>query len=86
MWIGACPSTCKLMPCSLRVTSTASLSTVFASSAAAAAISAASRRDPKSEQLLQQAEDDLVAGQKRINELAAHIGHMGRVLDCLKQK
>ena len=43
-------------------------------------------RDPKSEQLLQQAEDDLMAAQKRVNELAAHIGHMGRVLDCLRQK
>jgi hypothetical protein len=43
-------------------------------------------RDPKSEQLLQQAEDDLVAGQKRVNELAGHIGHLGRVLDCLKQR
>jgi hypothetical protein len=43
-------------------------------------------RDPKSEQLLQQAEDDLMAGQKRVNELATHIRHMGRVLDCLKQK
>jgi hypothetical protein len=43
-------------------------------------------RDPKTEQLLQQAEEDLMAGQKRGNELAAHIGHMGRVLDFLKQK
>jgi hypothetical protein len=42
-------------------------------------------RDPKSEQLLQQAEHDLMAAQKRVNELAAHIGHMGRVLDFLKQ-
>jgi hypothetical protein len=43
-------------------------------------------RDPKSEQLLQQAEADLMVGQKRVHELVAHIGHMGRVLDCLKQK
>jgi hypothetical protein len=43
-------------------------------------------RDPKSEQLLQQAEDDLMAGQKQVNEPAAHIGHMGQVLDVLKRK
>jgi hypothetical protein len=43
-------------------------------------------RDPKSEQLLQQAEQDMIAGQKRINQLATHIDHMGRVLDFLKQK
>jgi hypothetical protein len=49
-------------------------------------VSDATTRDPKSEQLLQQAEQDLVAGQKRISELAAHIGHMSQVLNVLKQK
>jgi hypothetical protein len=39
-------------------------------------------RDPKSEQLLQQAESDLMAGQKRVNELAAHIGHMSACVRC----
>jgi hypothetical protein len=43
-------------------------------------------RDPKSERLLQQAEADLVAGQRRVNELAAHIVHLGKVLDRLKSE
>ena len=43
-------------------------------------------RDPESEQLLQQAEQDLMAGQKRVSELAAHIGHMSQVLESLKRK
>jgi hypothetical protein len=43
-------------------------------------------RDPKNERLLQEAEDDLVVGQKRVNQLTAHIEHMGRMLDFLKQK
>jgi hypothetical protein len=43
-------------------------------------------RDPESEQLLQQAEQDLMAGQKRVSELAAHIGHMSQVLESLMRK
>ena len=43
MWIGGCPSTCRLMPSSLRVTSTASLSTMCANSEAAAAFAASLR-------------------------------------------
>ena len=42
-------------------------------------------REPQSEQLLQQAEREMIAGQKRITQLTTHIDHMGRVLDFLKQ-
>jgi hypothetical protein len=49
-------------------------------------VSDSTTRDPKSEQLLQQAEQDLIAGEKRVNGLAAHIRHMSQLLDILKQK
>ena len=43
-------------------------------------------REPQNEQLLLEAERNLIAGEKRIRQLTAHVEHLGRVLDLLKQK
>ena len=43
-------------------------------------------REEKTESLLADSEHELVAAGKRINQLAAHIGHLHRVLEILKQK
>ncbi len=42
-------------------------------------------REPKSEQLLQQAENDLIAAGRRIHNLTDQIEHFGQVLDLLKR-
>ena len=41
-------------------------------------------REPKSEQLLLEAERDLMAGERRIHQLSAHQEHLRKVLDLLK--
>lgn len=43
-------------------------------------------REPKNEQMLVQAENELIAGEKRIRQLAAHLEHLARVLCLLKQQ
>lgn len=43
-------------------------------------------RELKSEQLLFEAEHDLIAGERRIRQLTTHLEHLGRVLDLLRQK
>lgn len=41
-------------------------------------------REPKKEQMLTAAEDQLLEGDRRIIELSAHVDHLRRVLDLLK--
>jgi hypothetical protein len=43
-------------------------------------------REPQSERLLLEAERNLVAGEKRIRQITAHVEHLGKVLDLLRQK
>jgi hypothetical protein len=43
-------------------------------------------REPQSERLLVEAERNLIAGEKRIRQLTAHMEHLGRVLDLLKRR
>jgi hypothetical protein len=43
-------------------------------------------REPESERLLVEAEHNLIAGEKRIDQLKAHLDHLARVLELLQQK
>lgn len=43
-------------------------------------------REPENEQLLVEAEHNLIAADRRIRQLDAHLEHLHRVLDLLKQK
>jgi hypothetical protein len=43
-------------------------------------------REPKSERLLVEAEQNLIAGERRIHQLKAHLDHLARVLELLQQK
>jgi len=43
-------------------------------------------REPESERLLVEAEQNLIAGEKRIHQLKAHLDHLARVLELLQQK
>jgi hypothetical protein len=43
-------------------------------------------REPESEPLLAEAEQNLIAGEKRIHQLKAHLDHLARVLELLTQK
>ena len=43
-------------------------------------------REPESEQLLLEAERNLVAGERRILELKAHLDHLAKLLQLLEQK
>ena len=43
-------------------------------------------RDAKSERMLVGAGQNLIAGQKRVRQLDAHLEHLGRLLDLLKEK
>jgi hypothetical protein len=43
-------------------------------------------REPESERLLVEAEQNLIAGEKRIHKLKAHLDHLARVLELLQQK
>ena len=43
-------------------------------------------RDEKSERMLVEEEHNLIAGQRRVRQLGAHLEHLGRMLDLLKQE
>ena len=43
-------------------------------------------REPESERLLAEAGHNLIAGEKRIHQLKAHLDHLARVLELLTQK
>jgi len=43
-------------------------------------------REPESEQLLLEAERNLVAGERRIVELKAHLDHLAQLLQLLERK
>ena len=43
-------------------------------------------REPESEQLLLEAERNLVAGERQIHQLKAHLDHLSKVLQLLEQK
>ena len=43
-------------------------------------------REPESEQLLFEAERNLVAGERRIIQLKAHLDHLSKVLQLLERK
>ena len=43
-------------------------------------------REPQKEELLLEAEQNLISGEKRIRQLTAHVDHLRKVLDLLKQK
>jgi hypothetical protein len=43
-------------------------------------------REPESERLLVEAEQNLIAGERRIHQLKAHLDHLARVLELLRQK
>ena len=43
-------------------------------------------REPESERLLVEAEQNLIPGEKRIRQLKAHLDHLARVLEVLQQK
>jgi hypothetical protein len=45
-----------------------------------------SEREPQHEQLLIEEERDLIAGEKRIQQLGAHIKHLAKMLELLNQK
>jgi len=45
-----------------------------------------SKRDPKSEKMLVEAEQDLIAGEKRMRQLTGQLERLDRILDLLKQE
>jgi hypothetical protein len=42
-------------------------------------------REPENEQLLLEAEEHLIAGERRVRQLAAHVNHLAAVLELLKR-
>jgi hypothetical protein len=43
-------------------------------------------REPENEQLLLEAEEHLIAGERRVRQLAAHVHHLAVVLELLKRR